>query len=113
MYHIRSQKHLSAKHAKSVNFLQKFSFILKHKPSAENRVANALSRRMTLLSILTVTTIGLDSIKSEYVNDDKLSRILTALASGKNLDYPNYSLKYGFFSTTIGCVYRLQVFRSL
>lgn len=51
---------------------------------------------MKLLNILTVTTTGLDSIKLEYVNDVKLSLIYIALASGNNLDCPDYSLKDDF-----------------
>lgn len=96
LWHIQSQKHLNAKHSRWVNFLQQFYFVLKHKAGAKNKAPDALSRRVTLLNILTDTTTRLDSIKSESVIDVKLSPIYTALASSNNLDYPDYSLKNGF-----------------
>jgi hypothetical protein len=42
--HLNSQDKLSARHAKWATFLQQFSFTIKHKLGALNKVANALSQ---------------------------------------------------------------------
>ena len=42
--HINSQDKLSSRHAVLVAYIQKISFVIKHKSGALNRVADALSR---------------------------------------------------------------------
>lgn len=52
LWHLQPQKHLRAKHARWVDYLKQFSFVLKHKAGSKNRVADALSRKVALLNIL-------------------------------------------------------------
>ena len=40
--------------------------MLKHKAGSENRAADALSRRMTLLSTIQVEVVEFEKIKDEY-----------------------------------------------
>ncbi|GKC78402.1 putative nucleotidyltransferase, ribonuclease H, partial [Tanacetum coccineum] len=47
--HIRTQDKVSHKHGRWLAFLEKFTFLVKHKTSVSNRVADALSRRSGLL----------------------------------------------------------------
>lgn len=56
-------------------------------------MADTLSRRVALLNPLTIITTGLESLKVEYSGDTKLGPIYVALASGSNLDHPDYSFK--------------------
>ena len=42
--HLNSQQKLNRRHASWSEFLQAFSFFLKHKPGIQNKVADALSR---------------------------------------------------------------------
>jgi hypothetical protein len=48
---------------KWVEFMQSYTFVLKHRLSKSNRVVDALSRRSTLLSTMTVEVIGLEEMK--------------------------------------------------
>jgi hypothetical protein len=48
--HIRSQAKLNKHHAKWVEFIETFSYIIKHKKGKDNAIANALSRRYSMLS---------------------------------------------------------------
>ncbi|KAK4855125.1 hypothetical protein QYF36_004243 [Acer negundo] len=52
--HLHSQDKISARHAACSAYLQQFTFVLKHKAGVSNRVADALSRRVNLLSTMTV-----------------------------------------------------------
>lgn len=51
------------------NFLEQFTFNLKHQAGIQNKVANALSRKAFILVNMFATTIGLEDLKSCYNND--------------------------------------------
>ena len=48
--HINNQDKLSSRHAGWAAYLQQFTFVIKHKSGALNMVADALSRRASLLT---------------------------------------------------------------
>jgi hypothetical protein len=50
--HIRGQAKLNKHHAKWVEFIETFPHIIKHKKGKDNVIADALSRRYTMLSQL-------------------------------------------------------------
>jgi hypothetical protein len=64
--HIRGQAKLNKRHAKWVEFIETFPYIIKHKNGKENVIADALSRRYTMLSQLDHKFCGLESIKELY-----------------------------------------------
>ena len=64
--HINSQKKLNARHVPWVEFLQTFSFVLRHKSGVENKVVDALSRRVTLLFVMSTKVIGFEKLQEEY-----------------------------------------------
>lgn len=47
---LHSQKSISRMHARWIQFLQRFDFVIKHTPSNTNKVADALSRKGTFLT---------------------------------------------------------------
>jgi hypothetical protein len=67
--HIRGQAKLNKRHAKWVEFIETFPYIIKLKKGKENAIANALSRRYTMLSQLDHKVFGLESIKELYPMD--------------------------------------------
>jgi hypothetical protein len=50
--HLNSQDKLSPRHAKWATYVQQFSFTIKYKSGALNKVANALNRKSTLLTMM-------------------------------------------------------------
>jgi hypothetical protein len=50
--HIPSQAKLNHRHAKWVEFIESFPYVIKHKKGKDNVIADALSRRYTMLSQL-------------------------------------------------------------
>ena len=64
-------------HARWIEFLhtQKFPFVLKHKSKEQNKVADALSRRSALLTILNAETIGFEHLKDLYEDDEDFCEI--------------------------------------
>ncbi|XP_071708258.1 uncharacterized protein [Rutidosis leptorrhynchoides] len=58
--YIQGQHKLNPRHAKWVETLQAYSFVIKHKAGSQNRVADALSRRYTLLHTVTNSVQGFE-----------------------------------------------------
>ncbi|WRX21807.1 Reverse transcriptase/retrotransposon-derived protein [Theobroma cacao] len=55
-------------------FFQAFPILLKHKSSAQNKVADALSRRLTLLSTLQLKVVGFEVVKELYEKDPEFGK---------------------------------------
>ena len=51
---------------KWVEYLQSFTFVIKHKSGVTNRVADALSRRHSLLTEMKVEALGFDEMQELY-----------------------------------------------
>jgi hypothetical protein len=67
--HIRGQAKLNKRHAKWVEFIETFMYIIKHKKGKDNVIVIALSRRYTMLSQLDHKFFCLESIKEIYATD--------------------------------------------
>ncbi len=67
--HIRGQEKLNKCHAKWVEFIETFPYIIKHKKGKDNVIVDALSRRYTMLSQLDHKIFGLESLKELYAID--------------------------------------------
>ncbi|GKE05141.1 RNA-directed DNA polymerase, partial [Tanacetum coccineum] len=66
---IQGQAKLKARHAKWVEALQDFNFVIRHKVGNANTVVDALSRRPTLMTSTTVHVAGFEPLKQLYVDD--------------------------------------------
>jgi len=80
--YLKSQIKLNKRHAKWVEFLEQFPYVMKHKQGKINVVANALSRRYTLLNVLDVQYLGFDYIKEIYKDDLDFSLIYQECSKG-------------------------------
>jgi hypothetical protein len=63
--YLHSQNNLNRRHAKWVEFIESFPYNTKHKKGKDNVIADALSRRYTLMSQLDCRIFGLKSIKDQ------------------------------------------------
>jgi hypothetical protein len=66
---IRGQAKLNKCHAKCVEFIKTFLYIIKHKKGKDNVIADALSRHYTMLSQLHHKIFGLEPLKELYAID--------------------------------------------
>jgi hypothetical protein len=67
--HIRGQAKLNKCHAKWVEFIETFLYIIKHKKGKDNVIVDSLSRQYTMLSQPDHKIFGLESIKELYATD--------------------------------------------
>eukprot|EP00253_Pinus_taeda_P006315 PITA_06315 len=69
LQYVTQQHKLNNKHAKWVEYLQSFTFVLKHISGQANKVANALSRRALLLQESGIQVMGFEYLKDLYQMD--------------------------------------------
>lgn len=85
--YINGQQKLNPRHAKWVQFLQSFHFSSKYKDGKSNVVADALSRRYTLLATLDVRLLGFETLKDYYETDSDFGAVFLDCAGGSHGDF--------------------------
>nr|GEY56113.1 putative reverse transcriptase domain-containing protein [Tanacetum cinerariifolium] len=96
-------------------FLEKFTFVVKHKTGVSNRAADALSRRSNLLVTMQVDVPGLEVIRDTVTVDPYFSVVLHGVQAGEE---PDFFLHDGFlFKGNQLCIpdssLRLQIIKEL
>ena len=76
--HLKAQHKLNKRHGQWIEFLEPFPYVIKYKQGKENVVADALSRRYTLLSTLDAKLLGFEQIKDLYQLDQDFSDLYSA-----------------------------------
>ena len=85
--YLKSQNKLNKRHAKWVEFLEQFPYVIKHKQGKNNVVADALSRRYALLNLLGSQFLGFDHIKDLHHDDFDFSLIYQECIKGGHKDF--------------------------
>ena len=67
--HLKGQGQLNRRHAKWVEFIETFPYVIKYKQGKENIVIDALSRSYALVSTLNAKLLGFEYVKELYAND--------------------------------------------
>jgi hypothetical protein len=67
---LNSQSNVNRMHARWVTFIQRFTFTLKHKPGQLNKVADTLSRKVSLLITIRAEVISFECLKELYAEDE-------------------------------------------
>ena len=70
LQYIMQQPKLNQKHAKWVEFLQSFTFMLKHISGQSNRVVDALSRRSLIIQENRVQVLGFEYLRDLYETEN-------------------------------------------
>jgi len=95
---INNQPKLNQKHAKWVEFLQSFTFVIKHKSGKSNKVADALSKVSFLLQEFKVSVVGFDEMIEMYNDDEDFRDIYTTvqnLVSHNRSQWMDYLIQGG------------------
>ncbi|GJZ48799.1 putative nucleotidyltransferase, ribonuclease H [Tanacetum coccineum] len=90
--HVRTQDKVSHKHGRWLAFLEKFTFMVKHKTGVSNRAVDALSRSNLLVS-MQVDVPGLDVIREQLTLDPYFSIVLQGVQSRQK---PDFNIHDGF-----------------
>jgi hypothetical protein len=94
--HLNSQSKLNARHARWMDYLQQFDFVIKHKSGTENKAADALSRIPHLLHMFSANVAGFESLKTEYANDEGFGTVWNEISTHEHASVKEYVLRDGF-----------------
>ena len=96
---------LSHWHSKCVSFPQQYNFVIKHKASVENKVADALSRVHLILNAMAIQVLCFDSLMQDYPRCREFKVINEDLMACKQVEYASFSVHDGYlFKGTLLCV---------
>ena len=82
--YVKGQSKLNHRHAKWVEFIETFSYVIKYKQGNDNMVADVLSKRYDLFTSLSAKILGLEHI-TELYRDDQDFRTIYASCLAKKL----------------------------
>ncbi|KAL3582919.1 hypothetical protein D5086_017251 [Populus alba] len=80
--YLKGQNKLNQRHAKWVEFMESFPYVIKYKKGQVNVVADALSRRYALISMLNARLMGFEQVKDQYANDSYFANVVAECAKG-------------------------------
>jgi hypothetical protein len=80
--YLNGQSKLNQRHAKWVEFMESFSYIIKYKKGQVNVVVDALSRRYALIFMLNARLMGFEQVKDQYANDSYFANVVVECAKG-------------------------------
>ncbi|CAA7013689.1 unnamed protein product [Microthlaspi erraticum] len=107
--HFKGQQKLNKRHARWAEFIETFPYVIKYKKGKDNVVADALSRRYTLLSTLDAKLLGFEQIKELYASDADFSDIYQACSKFASGRYGStWRRTYGTFWS---CTKTIQIMR--
>ena len=67
--HLKGQGKLNRRHAKWVDIIETFLYVIKYKQRKENIIADALSRMYVLLHTMNTRLLGFEYVKELFDND--------------------------------------------
>ena len=80
---LKGQHKLNKRHARWMEFIETFPYVIRYKKGKENVVDDALSRRQSLLSSLDFKILGFEQIKELYIDDVDFGQIYKDCENGR------------------------------
>ena len=108
LQYIMRQHKLNHKHPKWVEFLQSFTFVLKHISGKANKVFDALCRRCLIMHESQIQILGFDYLKDLYDIDVDFKEAFVACKNPTNRDnspWKTLCRGMGYCSRTISYVF--------
>ena len=96
LHYLHSQKKLNFRHGSWVEFLQWYSFVAKHRARVENKAIDALSRRVSLLSVMSVKVTGFEWLNDDYMSCSDFGEIYTSLSNASWPILDDYTFQDGY-----------------
>ncbi|XP_019056382.1 PREDICTED: uncharacterized protein LOC109116067 [Tarenaya hassleriana] len=85
--HLKGQSTLNRRHAKWLEYIETFPYVIKYKKDKDNVVADALLRRHALISIMEAKMLGFELIKELYRDDSEIGDIYKECTKGSHKQF--------------------------
>lgn len=85
--HLDSQVKVSSRDANWIAYLQQFTFTIRHKSGKLNRVADALSRRHSLIATMHTSVTGFATFSELYASDPFFGKVWSDVQAESSVDY--------------------------
>ena len=108
MNHLKEQSKLNRRHAKWIEFIETFSYVIKYKQGKDNVVADALSGRYNLFTSLSAKILGFEHVKELYRDETDFGMIYSSCLDGKVVD-DYYVFRDFLFKKSKFCVPKCSV----
>ena len=92
--YLKGQSKLNRRHAKWAEFMESFP-CHKVQEGQVNVVADALSRRFALISMLNARLMSFEQVKEQYANDSYFANVVAECAKGACDGHEGYLFKMG------------------
>uniref|UniRef100_A0A2N9G1C9 CCHC-type domain-containing protein n=1 Tax=Fagus sylvatica TaxID=28930 RepID=A0A2N9G1C9_FAGSY len=76
--HLKGQGKLNQRHARWLEYIETFPYVIRYKQGKENIVADTLSRRYVLLTSMSAKMLGFEYVKDMYADDADFSDVYKA-----------------------------------
>ena len=86
LQYLNSQGKLNQRHLKWVEFLQSYTFVLKHWSGNSTKIAYDLSRRQLLLTEMQIEVVGFNELNTLYPDDLDFGEAWKACTKPNTLD---------------------------
>ncbi|XP_048229054.1 uncharacterized protein LOC125369825 [Ricinus communis] len=102
--HLKRQDKLNRRHAKWMDFIETFPYMIKYKKVKENVVADVLSQRYALLNALNSKLLGFGFIKELYLNYNDFGNVFNTCANEAAFNNFNVFDGYPYQKNSL-CIY--------
>ena len=76
--HLKGQGKLNQRHARWLEYIETFPYVIRYKQGKENIVTDTLSRRYVLLTSMSAKMLGFEYVKDMYADDTDFSDVYKA-----------------------------------
>ena len=95
--YLNSHKKLNVRHAKWVEFLNEYYFVINHRANIENKATGSLSRLTVTLHRMSAHVIGFNRLKNEYSACPDFGIIYDEVSNGNLQEYLDFLFENGYF----------------
>lgn len=88
-----------------MDYLQEYTFVFKHKVSSENKVADALSRKVYIMHTMSIQVMGFERLREDYGSCSDFDSIFHSLQGDQSTRTREFVIHDGYlFQSTRLCL---------
>ena len=94
--HLHDQRKVSDRHSRWIEYLQDYTFVIRHKKGKDNAVADALSRRPHVLHMMQVRVLGFEQMVDAYADCPDFGKLYSLARGGPSPECRDFCISEGY-----------------